>query len=199
MKKTLSIIATVAAFAGLGLASGTVAHAANTTSANTNANITLKSGNPDEGAGGIVLNSAPSYGFGTVTLDGSAKSVPGTANGDVKITNPGVASGWKLTVSNSAMTDGTNTFKSGNLVLTSTGAKAEGENSTTVTTPASVSLNMSGTNSAQVLSADANQGLGIWDGNYTGATLDVPADAVATSDGSAYSSKLTWTLANSVN
>ncbi|WCJ48140.1 hypothetical protein OE230_04540 [Levilactobacillus brevis] len=28
MKKTLSIIATVAAFAGLGLASGTVAHAA---------------------------------------------------------------------------------------------------------------------------------------------------------------------------
>ena len=47
MKKTLSIIATVATFAGLGLASGTVAHAAvdsTGTGATTDANITLKTG-----------------------------------------------------------------------------------------------------------------------------------------------------------
>ncbi|BAN06143.1 hypothetical protein EFE25_09305 [Levilactobacillus brevis] len=207
MKKTLSIIATVAAFAGLGLASGTVAHAAvneKGTGATTDANITLKSGDPNEGAGGITLTDAPSYTFSAATLDGTAQSVDTTATGNLTVKNPGVASGWNVTVKNDKMTDGTHTLDGGSLVLTSTGASSTDTTNTTkpATPTASQTVTMGtgtdGTTAQPVMTAAAEKGLGIWDANYTKATLNIPASAVAadSTNGSAYKTNLTWTLSN---
>ncbi|MBU7539577.1 WxL domain-containing protein [Levilactobacillus brevis] len=209
MKKTLSIIATVAAFAGLGLAlaSGTVAHAAvdaNGTGALTDANITLKTGDTSQGAGGITLTDAPSYTFSAATLDGTAQSVDTTATGNLTVKNPGVASGWNVTVKNDKMTDGTHTLDGGSLVLTSTGASSTDTTNTTkpATPTASQTVTMGtgtdGTTAQPVMTAAAEKGLGIWDANYTKATLNIPASAVAadSTNGSAYRTNLTWTLSN---
>lgn len=207
MKKTLSIIATVAAFAGLGLASGTVAHAAvdsTGTGATTDANITLKTGDTTQGAGGITLTDAPSYTFSAATLNGEEQATKTTATGNLTVKNPGVASGWNVTVANDAMTDGTHTLDGGSLVLTSTGATStDSKNTTTPATPTAsqtvtLGTGADGTAAQSVMTAAAEKGLGIWNANYTNATLNIPSSAIAadSTTGSAYKTNLTWTLAN---
>ncbi|CAM2908497.1 WxL domain-containing protein [Levilactobacillus brevis] len=207
MKKTLSIIATVAAFAGLGLASGTVAHAAvdsTGTGATTDANITLKTGDTTQGAGGITLTDAPSYTFNAATLNGEKQATNTTATGNLTVKNPGVASGWNVTVANDAMTDGTHTLDGGSLVLTSTGATTtDSKNTTTPATPTAsqtvtLGTGADGTAAQSVMTAAAEKGLGIWNANYTNATLNIPSSAIAadSTTGSAYKTNLTWTLAN---
>ncbi|ATU69929.1 hypothetical protein CT113_06130 [Levilactobacillus brevis] len=204
MKKTLSIIATVAAFAGLGLASGTVAHAAvdsTGTGATTDANITLKT-DTTQGAGGITLTDAPSYTFNAATLNGEKQATNTTATGNLTVKNPGVASGWNVTVSNDKMTDGTHTLDGGSLVLTSTGASTtDSKNTTTPATPTAsqtvtLGTGADGTEAQPVMTAATDKGLGVWNANYTNATLNIPSSAIATDTGSAYKTNLTWSLTN---
>lgn len=88
--------------------------------------------------------------------------------------------------------------------MTSTGATTtDSKNTTTPATPTAsqtvtLGTGADGTAAQSVMTAAAEKGLGIWNANYTNATLNIPSSAIAadSTTGSAYKTNLTWTLAN---
>ncbi|GEO70230.1 WxL domain-containing protein [Levilactobacillus acidifarinae] len=202
-KKTLQLLATVAAVTGLGLATTATAHA-ETGTKSTSATVTLNAGPVDPtdpgNAGGIKLVSAPTLNFNALELDGASAQTSTLDKVDpVVITNPGVATGWNVTVANTAFATEANgagdIIKAGSMVLTSstpTTSNTDNTDATNVPTPSNVSLNTQGTEAVPVATAAAKSGLGTWNVNYSKADLTVPANNVA----GTYTSDLTWTLTN---
>lgn len=203
-KKTLQLLATVAAVAGMSFAATTAHAAADSASSTTTAKVTLEAGSVDPekpSAGGIELVSAPNLVFENVTLDGATtQTTKQTGAVDpVVIKNPGVASGWNVTVANTAFgteADGAgDTIKAGTMTLTSTTPTTTNTDTTdTANTPTAqtVELPTEGTTAKPVASAALKAGVGTWNVNYSNAALTVPANNVA----EAYTSNLTWTLTN---
>jgi len=237
-KKTLQLLASAALVAGLGFTTiqANASATTNTGSQDTTAKVTLSSkgagdngnngnGDGDGGnvAGSLAITSAPdvtfSDGKGNV-LDGkTALDLTGTfakgANswkdaelGAVTVVDPGTASGWKVQVSNTALTNDLNTdadktndvagaaatIQGGNINFT--GAKVA---STDSTNPAgatadadNISLATAGTQNKPVYNAKLGAGVGTWTDTFSGADLTVPSGNAAGS----YTSTLTWTLTN---
>lgn len=215
--KTLGFVAVAAALTGLGLASTTTANAADTTtptptSNSTVADVTLNN-DTSTGAGGITLTKTPNIHFGEATLTGSNLTQDGTLDSDVIVTNPGVASGWTVTLASDPMykdadstknadgTDDTTTKQAlagGTYTLTTGGAGAtieSGDTNKTTALAKDIVIPTGASSSALVMSAAVNQGIGTWNANYNTTTkLSVPSQTQAGS----YSQNLTWTLTNSV-
>lgn len=122
----------------------------------------------------------------------------------VEVSNPGLASGWNVKVSNTAFlnSDATATAgdgaKLGGAVLSlpaATSAAANTGNPSGAPTATAVSLQGDGTDQL-VLSAAANAGLGVWDSTY--APSDINLAVPAGQEPGSYTSTVTWTLGDTV-
>lgn len=190
MKKTIgTLIAGVSLFAVLPLA----AQAADTdTQKDTTAEINLTQ---DETAKEITLEKAPTINLGEHVNDiASATYKADTVSDLVEVKNPGNTSGWHVGVSATAFQTSAKTstlrgaaltFEKGNVTAVDT------SNASKAPTATGVTLN---TDSQAILSADAEEGIGIFRMSHTEdqVSLAVPAGNSAGS----YSSTLTWTLNN---
>lgn len=127
-----------------------------------------------------------------------------TVDNPVEVSNPGLASGWNVKVSNTGFlnSDATATpgdgAKLGGAVLSlpaATSAAANTGNPSAAPTASAVSLQGDGTDQL-VLSAAANAGLGVWDSTYApgAVNLAVPAGQ----EPGSYTSTVTWTLGDTV-
>lgn len=199
-KKTLGFVAAATVVAGLGLATSTTANAA-TSPAETNANVTLNAGAGDKGA--VTLESAPNIDFGTDnTLTGSAIKAKGTLDNDLIVNNAGDTTGWTVTLSSSALSNGTDTLTGSTYQLTGdataitspTDTTADTGNNSGKPTVEGTTVNGDGTtdNKGAIFSAAAGDGVGTWAAKLNAPTLNVPASAKS----GAYTSTLTWTLNN---
>lgn len=162
------------------LAAAPVAHGADD-----NTSITLQAGTP-------VLT-APTFGdFGTITLDGTRRSVNASVS-TWSVNDRGAANGWDVHVSATVPSTGGGTpvtLATAAMNLTApTAAPADGLNASTAPTVAGGNIVGSG---VTVADAADGQGLGIW--NLTqGASdllLQIPSDAAA----GTYTSTITTTL-----
>ncbi|MFC6290399.1 WxL domain-containing protein [Levilactobacillus angrenensis] len=209
-KKTLGFVTVAAAVLGLGLASGTTANAADTattgvdanaTSGKTTASVTLDS-DTTTGVGGIKLTAVPTIKFATTTLTGAATTAKlDSMDNDLTVTNSGIdsATGWQVTLKSDPMTNGTDTLNGGKYTLSGTAfaskSTAEDVNDTTATTTP-VTIETGASQSQKILSADAHQGIGIWNAGLnsenTAPSLSIPSQAVKGN----YTQNLTWTLEN---
>ena len=125
-KKTLQLLATVAAVAGMSLATvtanadDTVKSGTQTTTAKvslTAGSDTSTDGNGNGDAGGIKLTNVPNIDFGTQELDGkTAFNLDGKLSGNneaasqaVTVVNPGIGTGWNVQVRNDAMKSASDT------------------------------------------------------------------------------------------
>lgn len=150
-KKTLQLLATVAAVAGMSLATvtanadDTVKSGTQTTTAKvslTAGSDTSTDGNGNGDAGGIKLTNVPNIDFGTQELDGkTAFNLDGKLSGNneaanqaVTVVNPGIGTGWNVQVRNDAMKSGATTLMASTISLTpgaaTPGAGSEDTNST---------------------------------------------------------------------
>lgn len=190
MKKTIgTLIAGVSLFAVLPLA----AQAADTdTQKDTTAEINLLQ---DETAKEITLEKAPTINLGEHTNDiASATYKAETVTDLVEVKNPGNTSGWHVGVSATAFQTGTNSSTLRGAALTfEKGTVAAVDNNNASNPPATTGMTLN-TDSQPILSADAEEGIGIFDLSHTTdqVSLLVPAGNAA----GAYSSTLTWTLNN---
>lgn len=206
-KKTLQLLATIAAVTGLGLASTVTANAAISGTQSTTANVTLNAGsgsgdgsdgNTDGNAGGIKLTNVPGFDFGEQTIDASRASATYDAGSNIQpvtVVNPGIATGWNVTVSLAPMKSGDDVLRGSNLVLTGTdsGATTTNSDATGAPTFGSATLAADGSTGAKsVAVATEKAGLGTWNMTYSSAQLEVAQNNLA----GVYSGDLTWTLTN---
>ncbi|BDZ32251.1 WxL domain-containing protein [Lactiplantibacillus sp. WILCCON 0030] len=190
MKKTIgTLIAGMSLFAVLPLA----AQAADTdTQKDTTAEINLTQ---DETAKEITLEKAPTINLGEHVNDLASQDYTAEEVTDlVEVKNPGNISGWHVGVSATAFqTSGSTgtlrgaalTFKKGTV------AAADNNNASKAPTAKEVTIN---TESQPILSADENEGIGVYDMSHT--TDQVSLLVPAGNSAGAYKSTLTWTLSN---
>ncbi|GEO69489.1 WxL domain-containing protein [Levilactobacillus acidifarinae] len=155
----------------------------------------------------LNLDSAPNITFAATTVPDTKANgsyEPTTVDNPVEVSNPGLASGWNVKVANSEFKNSDTTATAGDgtvlggavLTLPAGLASAANEGNPSVgPTGSSVKLDGSGT-SQEVLSAGANDGLGVWDATY--APADVNLAVPAGQEPGNYTSTLTWTLGNTV-
>lgn len=215
-KKTLQLLATVALVTGMGLASATTAHAAdtdNTGTATTSGNVTLTAGDGEEGggnAGGINLKSAPWINIPSTEINGKYQEIPAYVNtsdtlskdynGQVQVVNPGKKSDWNVQVQADKFTtaDGKDALNASTLVLSGVKVAANEANNAGLAPSLVNNLTFNtgdATANQTVVAADYatnKEGVGTWNTTYAGATLNLSAGNVA----GEYKSNLTWTLTN---
>jgi len=190
MKKTIgTLIAGVSLFAVLPLA----AQAADTdVQRDTTAEINLTQ---DQETKDITLEKAPTINLGEhVNKIESATYNADTITDLVEVKNPGNTSGWHVGVSATAFqTEAKSSVLRGAALTFEKGkvAALDLNNASKSPTASRVTLN---TDSQPILSADAEEGIGIFDMSHTTdqVSLLVPAGNAA----GAYKSTLTWTLNN---
>jgi hypothetical protein len=197
MKKTILMIATAAAAAlSLSFVAGNKVSAATAGTQDSTAKIELTK--PTDGQGndlGLTLNSAPSYDFGPQKIDASGEETydATTTTGNLSVTNPGLATGWSVSVAAGTFVGDNGVNLKGATIQLDAG-KASGVVELPSTSAAKLSA-ADGTASQPVISADKNaagdayQGVGTTIDDIT-AHLTVPAGNVA----GTYTSQLTWTL-----
>lgn len=221
-KKILRLLVAASTLAGFLVAGGITVNADDASSSSsssspvsgtstTTANVTLNaesfSGDSSDGntnglAGGIKLQSVPGFQFGTQTIDTStseAHYVTANTLAPVTVINPGIATGWNVTVASGPMTS-TNgdVLKASNLNLTAGSPTSEttdnnADATANMPTFSNVILNTDGSSgNVPVATAAVKSGLGTWNMPYTNATLNVAQNNLA----STYTSNLTWTLTN---
>ncbi|WP_125582616.1 WxL domain-containing protein [Levilactobacillus cerevisiae] len=204
-KKTLGFVAVAAAFAGLGLVSTTTANAAAANSddvtGNTTAQVSLTN-DDTAGLGGIKLTAVPNIVFDSTALTGAATSAAlKSMDSDLTVTNPGIdsATGWTVQLKSEPMTNAEgNTLTGGSYTLDGTASVEKTTDDTNATTAltSSTTINTGNTESQNIMTAAAHQGIGIWsaglNSDTTKPTLTIPSQAVKGD----YSQNLTWTLAN---
>ena len=149
----------------------------------------------------IKLTDAPTFDFGTVkigatTLNLDASQNGGSVKGNLTVANPGIATGWKVTVKGSAFEgvgDTTNPLKGAVLSLTGGTATATEENNASAApvTPDVLDVN---DQDALVFNAPAGAGIGTWQNVFApeNVKLVIPQGNTAGS----YQSQLTWTLSD---
>lgn len=210
-KKTLQLLASVALVAGMGMASVTTAHAADSTTgtAETTGNVTLTADDGEEGgnnAGGIVLKEAPWITMPSTEINGEDQTVAATVDaskngggndGKLQVVNAGHKSNWNVQVGATAFASGDDTL--GASTLTLSGGKVASVGTSTLPSSVSTALTFNGgsvTPNQDVVGATYNantkEGVGTFDTTYTGGQLDLKAGNVA----GAYESTITWTLTN---
>lgn len=184
----------------LSLGSGSVAYAATTPQTSTStADLTPGTITLDSVPGGSTSSTdTGGITFGTVASSASDTSYKSTGiSSALHVTNPGQATGWAVTVSNSDFTDASGgTLKGAVLSLDSTktpaiSADAADNVSALPTFDASLALSSA---PVAIASAPAGAGVGAYTASYNSgdASLSVPAGNV----GGSYTSTLTWTLSN---
>ncbi|KJW12946.1 WxL domain-containing protein [Levilactobacillus spicheri] len=207
-KKTLQLLATVALVTGMGLASATTAHAADTTggTATTSGNVALTADGDEGGStGGVKLAAAPNVSVPETKMDGGDQTIKGfvssaalgeTNDGVVTAINAGHKTDWQVQVASSPFVSGSDTMNASTLVMTGTDATTTGTGVAPSTLNQAITFNTgSATPNQNVMTADytnKGEGVGTWSMNYSGATLNLKAGNVAGN----YASTLTWTLTN---
>ncbi|WP_056963552.1 WxL domain-containing protein [Levilactobacillus spicheri] len=206
-KKTLQLLATVALVTGMGLASATTAHAADTTgTATTSGNVALTAEGDEGGAtGGVKLAAAPNVSLPDTQMNGGDQTIEGFVSaaalgkandGVVTAINAGHKTDWQVQVASSPFVSGSDTMNASTLVMTGTNATTTGTGVAPSTLNKAITFNTGSTTPNQnVMTADytnKGEGVGTWSMNYSGATLSLKAGNVAGN----YASTLTWTLTN---
>ncbi|WP_407891857.1 WxL domain-containing protein [Lacticaseibacillus sp. N501-2] len=168
------------------------------TKANTTAKINLTVENSKVGLNGITLDQAPAIDFSDQTLVATGYTYKSKSiTGALQVTNPGVDQGWTVQVSSSAFASDKNTLKGAVLTLNAGTVSNGQDNQSKAATPNAVTLNGSGAENANALTAaDGTVGVGVTTESFaaTDASLKVPAGNVAGD----YSANLNWTLTDSV-
>jgi hypothetical protein len=202
--KKISLL-TVTAIAAMGLniatlgstvfaADGDTATTATPTTTNGTINLTTQKGDDGKTDKDITLDSAPNIDFGEHNIDTSAQTYTAeNIDTPIQVTNPGVNSGWTVTVAASEFKgDNSHTLKGAVLTIGKGTVSTAEANQSTAPTAIAVTTN----SSAQTIfsAADGNTGVGVWQSmpDKTTTTLAVPAGNVAGS----YKADLTWTLTN---
>jgi hypothetical protein len=165
--------------------------------ANTDAKAKLTDTDDKGNKNAITLDKAPSIDFGSKQITSTGAKFDGAVSiADVlQVSNPGVDSGWSVSLAASDFTGNGKTLKGATFSLKA-GATSLGQGTQSdPATPAAYS-NVQGSNqAATVLSAaDGTQGVGVNTDTYdkANASLDVPAGNVAGD----YTATLTWTLSD---
>jgi len=190
MKKTIgTLIASLSLLGALPLA----AQAADTsTKKDTTAEIIL---NQDETAKDITLEKAPIINLGEHDNDiETATYTAETITDLVEVKNPGNISGWHVGVSATPFqtSDSSGTLRGAALTFMQGDVYAvDDNNASKAPTASEVTLN---TNSQTILSADENEGIGVFDMAH--ATNQVSLKVPAGNSAGAYKSTMTWTLNN---
>lgn len=183
------------AFAADGDATATTTPAGSTgKTTNGTIDLTAQKGEDGQTDKDITLDQAPNIDFGQHNIETGAKTYTAeTISNAIQVTNPGVNSGWTVSVAASEFVgDNDHTLKGAVLTIGQGTVSTEGENQSTAPTATAVTTNSS--NQTIFAAADGNTGVGIWQSlpDKAATTLAVPAGNVA----GAYKADLTWTLTN---
>jgi hypothetical protein len=195
MKKNIFAITAAAALVLNIAATSVTTFAATNQSTDAKASLTDTDdkGNKNE----ITLDSAPEINFGSqqITATGNKFTQADTITSNIQVTNPGVDSGWNVTLAASDFTSATGATLKGATFKLDAGAASINNTNSAAATPAAYT-NVTGSNASTVVfsAADSTQGVGInYDTNdKSTASLDIPAGNVAGD----YTANLTWTLAD---
>jgi hypothetical protein len=144
----------------------------------------------------ITLDSAPDLDFGTLNIGATTINAKAqTVTDKLQVSNPGLESGWNVTVSGTPFktADGTKTLNGAVISLNGIVTPNDSDNKGAAPTTQLVKINDQG---QSIFTAAKEAGIGTWlhtvNANDESAQLDIPEGNVAGS----YTSDLTWTLSN---
>lgn len=198
MKKLVKITsilgATVLGFTTIG--TGVVSAADITADNNT---TTAKVGLETDPSAKIELLKAPNFDFGSTQIGANALDLQAaTVDDPITVSNPGLATGWNVTVAGTAFqnADATQQLKGAELTLNGVVSPGDGTLSDNPATTGQITIN---DQAQSIFTAAANHGIGTWLNTYSAqddsAKLAIPGGNQAGS----YTSTLTWTLADAPN
>ncbi|WP_125767142.1 WxL domain-containing protein [Lapidilactobacillus wuchangensis] len=193
MKSTKLVLAAATALLGFFAVSGVNAQAADITNntGDTTATVGLTSDSDDDK---ISLTKAPVFDFGSQQIGSQPLTLQAeTVTDPITVENPGLGTGWNVTVTGSDFLNGSTKLNGAKLVLNGEVAAEDSENQSVAPTTKPIIVNDQAQN---IFTATANNGIGGWlnnfdtDYDHQRAVLKIPAGNVA----GTYVSNLTWTL-----
>lgn len=166
------------------------------TGAKTNAKAKLTDTDDKGNKNTITLDKAPSIDFGSKQITSTgAKFDTAVSIADVlQVSNPGVDSGWSVSLAASAFTGNGKTLKGATFTLKAGTPDLNNTNSAKATPDDYSNVAGAGQAGTVLSAADGTQGVGVNTDTYdkANASLDVPAGNVAGD----YTATLTWTLSD---
>ncbi len=189
----LNIAATsVTAFAAEGDDTTVAAQKGATTNAKAKLTDTDDKGNKNA----ITLDKAPNIDFGSKQITSTGAKFDGAVSIDdvLQVSNPGVDSGWSVSLAASAFTGNGKTLKGATFTLKAGTPDLNNTNSAKATPDDYSNVAGAGQAGTVLSAADGTQGVGVNTDTYdkANASLDVPAGNVAGD----YTATLTWTLSD---
>lgn len=160
------------------------------TTGTTPAEVTIQGG-----ALGIVVP-ASSIDFGTISIDGTVKTLTSNLDNMTIEDFTGTGNGWNVTVQSSQFTDGVNTLPSSSLELKGIDTITPlGTTSPLPTVSGIAPYAIDGGSALKILSSATNQGMGKFDVAFLADALELTIDTnTVKTTGVPYQSTITWTL-----
>lgn len=144
----------------------------------------------------ITLNSVPDFDFGTSMINSDGNDLLAQSITDpLSVTNPGLSSGWTVTVSSAGFkaTDNNSVLKATLKLSQATITPSNTSNVSAKPTTSDVILDpQNGANNTSIAKATPGTGIGTWNFTYSTANTEllIPAGSIPGN----YSTDLTWTI-----